>query len=128
MSANVRKKKLSSNQRKALAALLENRTIAAAAEACGLNEKTLRRYLQDPFFKSELAQQESAIIDQVGRSLISGQLIALKTLFDIMTNGESESARRLAASTWMDFSLRWRELKIEARLAALEAAVYGQHE
>ena len=117
---------LSRNQRRALAALLEHRTITAAAEATGLATKTLSRYMRDPVFKTELAAAESELIDDAGRTLISGQMMALQTLVDLMKNAEAEATRRLAAATWMDLCLRWRDLKIDSRLANLERDYYGE--
>jgi hypothetical protein len=120
MSKNV----LSRNQRRALAALLEERTITRAAEVTGLTTKTLSRYMRDPVFKAELAEKESELIDDAGRTLISGQMMALQTLAELMKNAEAEATRRMAAATWMDLCLRWRDLKIESRIAALEDKVY----
>lgn len=121
MSENV----LSRNQRRALAALLEHRTITRAAEACGLSTKTLSRYMADPIFRVELANRESALIDEAGRVLIGGQLMALQTLADLMKKARHEGTRRLAAATWMDLCLRWRELRnIEERLSKLEAEAW----
>ena len=120
-------KNLSKNQKKALASLIEYRTIKAAAAGCGLSDKTIQRYLRDPVFKSALAQRETDMVQEAGRTLVAGQMLALKTLFNIMEHGRSETAQRLAASTWMNLVLRWRELKnIEERIAELEVAVYGK--
>jgi hypothetical protein len=120
MSQNV----LSRNQKRALAALLEFRTLAGAAGACGLATKTLSRYLDDPAFRAALAQAEGEMIDEAGRTLIKGQPNALKTLYDLMTGAENESTRRLAAVSWLDLCLRWRELgSIEQRITALEQEV-----
>ena len=122
MSQNV----LSRNQRRAMAALLEHRTITQAAEVSGLARKTLSRYLGDPVFRAELADQESNLIDEAGRVLVSGQMQALQTLANLMKSGRSETTRRLAAATWMDLCLRWRDLKIEQRISDLEIATYGK--
>jgi hypothetical protein len=122
MSENV----LSRNQRRALAALLEHRTITLAAAACGLTTKTLSRYIADPVFRSELAERESELIDEAGRVLVSGQMAALQTLANLMKNAKAESTRRMAAATWMDLCLRWRDLKIEQRISDLEVTVYGK--
>ena len=123
MSENV----LTRNQKRSVAALLENRTVSGAAAAVGLNEKTLRRYLEIPDFRRVLARAEMDAIDEAGRRLIAGQPEALDTLHDLMTDAESENVRRLATVAWLDFTLRWRELKnIEERLTSLEVAVYGK--
>ena len=124
MPSNV----LSRNQRRAMAALLEHRTIINAAEAVGLNVKTLQRYLADPVFRAELAERESEMIDEAGRVLVSGQLAALQTLANLMKNGRAESTRRMAAATWMDLCLRWRDLKIEQRISDLERDYYGKEQ
>ena len=124
MPSNV----LSRNQRRAMAALLEHRTIINAAEAVGLNVKTLQRYLADPIFRAELAERESEMIDEAGRVLVSGQLMALQTLANLMKNGRAESTRRMAAATWMDLCLRWRDLKIEQRISDLERDYYGKEQ
>lgn len=122
MSENV----LSRNQQRALTSLLEHRTITQAAEVCGLTTKTLSRYLSEPVFRAELAEKESELIDEAGRVLVSGQLGALSTLANLMKNGKSESTRRMAATSWMDLCLRWRDLKIEQRISDLEVEVYGK--
>jgi hypothetical protein len=116
---------LSRNQRRALAAILANRTITEAAQACGLSEKTLYRYCENPAFRAALSSAEMATIDQAGRILLDGQFSALATLNDIRRNGQRDSDRRLAAQAWMDLTLRWRELRnVEQRITDLEAALY----
>ena len=109
-----------------MAALLEHRTITQAAEVSGLARKTLSRYLGDPVFRAELAERESELIDEAGRVLVSGQMQALQTLANLMKSGRSETTRRLAAATWMDLCLRWRDLKIEQRISDLEVEIYGK--
>jgi hypothetical protein len=125
MSRNV----LSRNMKRALAALMSNRTITAAAAACGLSTKTLSRYLGDPDFRAELGKAEAVLIDEAGRTLIKGQPAALDVLFELMLDAENEGTRRLAAANWMDLTLRWREVNtIEQRITALEKAVnYGKN-
>jgi hypothetical protein len=120
MTENV----LTSRQRKALAALLTNKTVSAAAEACGLAEKTLHRFLAIPAFRAALTQAETLTIDEAGRRLLSGQTQALDTLEGLINGALKESDQRLAAVAWMDLVLRWHELRnMEERLSALEEAV-----
>lgn len=115
------------NQARALAALLEHRSIKAAAEACGLNERTIRRYLEGPEFRRALARAESDTIDEAGRRLLGGQDAALDALEELITGADNDANRRLAAVAWLDFALRWRELKnIEQRLTELEGYIYGE--
>ena len=53
---------LSTNQRKALGALLAHGTVRGAAAACGLGERTLYRYLNDPAFTAELQKRHDGIL------------------------------------------------------------------
>ena len=126
MTENAR---LNRNHRRAIVALLQHKTILAASESIGLNERTLRRYLEDPAFRQALTQAESDTIDEAGRRLLSGQDQALDALEDLITEAEKDSDRRLAAQAWLDFALRWRELKnIEERLTELERLTYGKYQ
>ena len=68
MTENV----LTRNQRKALVALLENITISDAAEACGLSEKTIHRYLTDQEFRKVMLEVESGLIEAAGQNFTSG--------------------------------------------------------
>lgn len=117
MTGNVT---LTRNQRRALAAILANRTLADAAASCGLSEKTLYRYCEMPAFRQALTEAETATIDAAGRQLLDGQFEALETLNQIRQHGKKDSDRRLAAQAWMDLTLRWRELRnTEQRITAL---------
>lgn len=123
MSDNV---SLSRNQKRAIVALLESRTIAEAAGKVALTERTLYRYLKDPTFQVALNGAETAAIHTAARRLIQGSNSALDVLAELMAGAESESVRRLAASDWIANTLRWAELAtVAVRLAELEESVYG---
>jgi hypothetical protein len=65
MSENVRKSPIkTANREKALSALLESATITDAAIKCGLNEKTLRRYLADAEFQTEFRAARRVVFEQ----------------------------------------------------------------
>jgi hypothetical protein len=65
MSENVRKSPIkTANREKALSALLESATISDAAIKCGLNEKTLRRYLDDAEFQKEFRAARRVVFEQ----------------------------------------------------------------
>lgn len=121
---------LTIRQRRAIAALLVEPDAKAAAQAARVGYRTLMRWLAElPEFRQALTMAESETIDAAGRRLLTGQDQALNVLSEMMTNPETTQAnRRQAAQAWLDFALRWREFKnVEARLAELEAAVYGKH-
>ncbi len=65
MSEDVRKSPIkTANREKALTALLESATITDAANRCGLNEKTLRRYLEDAVFQKEFRAARRVVFEQ----------------------------------------------------------------
>ena len=118
-------KKLSANKKRAIRALLEQKTITAAADQVGITRKTIYEYLRDPIFRAELQNAESGLIDGAGVRLLGGQEKALDTLEGLMDDDDPTN-KRLAAVAWLNFALKWRELRnIEERLTALEAALNG---
>jgi UDP-N-acetyl-D-mannosaminuronic acid transferase (WecB/TagA/CpsF family) len=114
---------LNRNQQKAIAALIESRTISDAALVVGVSERTLYRYLENVEFRAALTQAERGLIDGAGFRLMAGQEQALDTLEALMTKARSDNVKRLAAHDWLDFSFKWRDTSIEQRLNALEAAI-----
>lgn len=119
---------LTRKQRRAIACLLMARTVADAATQAKVSSRTLYRWLLNPNFRQALTGLETETIDEAGRRLLAGQGLALDTLNTLMTNAQKENDKRLAAAAWLDFCLRWRELRnVEERLLALEEAVmYGK--
>ena len=115
---------LSVNQKRALASLMETKTVTAAAEAVGLTRKTIYQYLQDPNFRAALTNAERGLIDGAGVRLLAGQEKALDTLEGLMDDTDPTN-KRLAAVAWLNYALKWRELRnIEDRLGDLEKAVF----
>jgi hypothetical protein len=65
MSENVRKCPMkTANRERVLSALLESATISEAAIKCGLNEKTVRRYLADAEFQKEFRAARRVVFEQ----------------------------------------------------------------
>ena len=110
---------------RAIAALLSEKSVAAAAEAAGIGTRTLFRWLQEPEFQSALVQAESEAIDAATRRLIGLQSAAIDTLHDTLSDRKALPGIRMrAAQSILDFLMRLRELRnIEKRLAALEAII-----
>jgi hypothetical protein len=118
---------LSSKQRKAIAALLSERTIEAAAQVAGINARTIYRWMDSSDFRQALLEIEIDAIDAAARRLIGGKDAALDTLAELMLNADSESVRKQAACDWLDYLLKLRELRsIEKRLIALEETINGK--
>ncbi|MDY6876794.1 MAG: hypothetical protein SWK90_11425 [Chloroflexota bacterium] len=124
MSENDR---LSTNQRKALKALLECSTIRAAAESCGLGEATLYRYLRDDTFKAELRKRQDGIVSSVTAALVGLAGESVKTLRDILdSKTASDSVKVRAALGWLAQMRQSVELAdLAARVEALEQASMG---
>jgi hypothetical protein len=75
MSENVRKcPTKTANRETALNSLLASATITDAANRCGLNEKTLRRYLADADFQKEYRAARRVVFEQ--------NIVRLQTLHD----------------------------------------------
>lgn len=115
---------LTPKQKKALAAILSQPTLAAAAAAAGLNIRTLGRYLQLEPFKRALANAESQAIDGAARRLVAGLDLALDTLRDLMQTATSENVRRSAADAWTGRAMQLLELReLDQRITQLEKEV-----
>ena len=116
---------LTKGQRRAIEALLNTKSVVEAAKAAGLGERTLYRYLSDPFFRQQLSAAEGDLIDQATRRLLALQGAALDTFEGVLASEEaSDTVRLRAAQSVLDSLLKLRELRnIEARLVALEATI-----
>lgn len=119
--------KITRNQRKAVAELLRNKTIGEAAEATGVNVRTLHRWLDDADFRLALSQAEGEALDKIGRRLLVMTSDALDALQSILDNPSQPGAGnlRLSAAEILSQTMKLRELKIiETRLLDLERAVF----
>lgn len=116
--------KLTTRQRRMIAALLSSRTNKEACEAAGVGHGTLYRWLDDRNFKAALAKAESEAIGEATRALIAGKDKALLVLEHTMISAVSESVRERAASNWFSHMQKMRELNaLEERLTVLEQEV-----
>lgn len=116
--------KLSAKQHRALSALLTSKSVAEAAAATGLGERTIYRWLTDPVFRQALSAAEGDLIDAATRRLLTLQGSALDTFEAVLGDATVSAGVRLrAAQAVLDYLLKLRELRdIEQRLQALEAA------
>lgn len=118
---------LDPRQEKALASLLEGKTIALAAKRAGVTRQTVYAWLRLPEFVSELRAGEGQLIDGAVRRLVNLQDQALDTVAAILSDPYATNATRLrAAGMVLDSLLRLRELRnLEERIQTLEAALHG---
>jgi hypothetical protein len=124
MSENVRKCPIkTANRERALSALLSSGSITDAATRCGLNEKTLRRYLSDTDFQREYKSERRVVFEQnIVRlqTLHDGAVDALeRNLTCEIASVEVRSAQIIIESNRKDFET----LDILERLETLENAV-----
>ncbi len=110
MSKNVRKSPMKmANKEKALTALLESATISDAAIKCGLNEKTVRRYLADAEFQKEFRAARRSVFEQNIIRLQSLHAGAVDTLERNLTceipSVETRCAQIVLESTRRDFEI-----------------------
>jgi hypothetical protein len=122
MSEDVRKSPMKiTNQEKALNALLGSASLAEAAKKCGLNEKTVRRYLVDPEFQTEFRAARRIVFEQnifKLQSLHAGAVDALERNLNCENPSvEVRAAQIIVEATRRDFET----LDVLHRLEALEA-------
>ncbi len=123
MSENVRKSPTkTANRERALSALLSSGSIADAATRCGLNEKTLRRYLSDTDFQKEYRAARRVVFEQNISRLQSLHTQAVDALERNLTcenpSVEVRSAQIIIEGNRKDFET----LDILERLEVLENA------
>jgi DNA-binding MurR/RpiR family transcriptional regulator len=117
--------KLSRKQEQAVAALLAQPSIAGAAKAVGIGEKTLWRWLQREDFRGAYQNARRRIVNQAIAHVQAGMSEAVQALRGVMNNKQAPaSAKVSAARAMIDTGLRGLELEdLEARIEALEARV-----
>lgn len=104
--------KLTSNQTKALAALLEQPTLEKAAEKAGVNVKTLYRWIRQAEFREALQQAEATAIETLSRRVLGMGEDAVTALGDVLKNPAQAGAgnKRMAASEIITRLFQWQEL------------------
>ena len=119
MPGNVRVEKLSRKQSLAVVTLL-TQSLKDAAEAVGVSEKTLWRWMQlDHFAAAVRSAQHKALTDAIGQL----QAVSLQAVQTLVANLASEvgSVSNRAAIAILDQAIKGRELlDFAERLASLE--------
>ena len=114
--------KLSRNQEKAIAALLNYSSIPEAAKSIGIGERTLFRWLKLDAFKIGYREARQEVVSQSIARIQAGMSKAVKTLTEVMGDKQAPaSARVSAAKAMLDLGLKANELEeIETRVCELE--------
>ena len=122
---------IAAKQARAVRALLVCKSIPEAARQTGFGERTLHRWMKAPAFRQALADAENGLLDATQRRLVGLNEPALDVLEDILIGiADAPAGVQLrAAELALSYTLKMREAReLEARLAALEAAIITQGE
>lgn len=115
---------LTNKQNKAITALMSSRTITEACQTAKIGRSTLARWMKDKTFKSVLQEAENEALRESARFLLTGNNQALETIYNLMTNGRTESIRLRAAVEWLSQVYKFREVvSIDERLTAIEQRI-----
>ena len=113
-----------SRRAKAIVAILMHKSLGEAAVSMGMTTKTLQRWLKEVSFASDLAAAESELISFASRRLVTLASLAISTLEELMTSGQSDSVRRQSACDVLSYLIKLRELNdFGSRLEILEQKV-----
>ena len=119
---------LTPKQQKALAALLTEPTILAAAAKVGVNERTLHRWLEEPAFAVAYRTARREAVRQAVARLQQVSTHAVTVLVTVMASKDTPPATRVAAAkTVLETAIKAVELEdLAARIEALEQSFGGQ--
>ena len=113
---------LTARQQKALSSLLTHPTLADAAKASGIAERSLYRYLRAPHFAECYRQARHQQVAQAVSLLQTSADQAVAVLIEIATSPTAKSTARVqAARALVEGALRATEMEtLEARITELE--------
>lgn len=114
--------KLSRKREQAIAALLVHPTLGQAAQAIGIGEASLWRWLQDNDFQAEYQQARRQVVSQAIGQLQQATGEAVQCLRDIMGNPDAPGhARVSSAKTVLEVAIKSVEIEdLERRIRDLE--------
>lgn len=116
---------ITSKQEKAIIALLSEPTMADAANATGISEVTLWRWLQDESFRLLYMQARRAAVQRAIARMQSATSEAVETLRAVMKDESAKGSERVsAAKAIIEFAYKGIDLEdFAARLSAIEAVM-----
>jgi hypothetical protein len=106
--------------------LLTGVNVSAACRQLKLAERTARRWLKAPHFKTAYRQARQDIFDERLSMLREGINTAIKTLAESMDpkKTKSEFVRMSAAAKWLDTSIEvYKAAELEREIAELKTAI-----
>jgi hypothetical protein len=117
--------RLSPRQKAAIACLLSTTTMSEAAKEAKVKEKTLCRWLDDPFFRRAYRKMRFIAFEQAMSQLQINTAEAVETLRSIFTDKEITASSRVSAATnTINIAMKFTELDdLVRRVDALEEKV-----
>jgi RES domain-containing protein len=115
-------RELNHKQEQAIIALLQYVTVPEAAEAVGIGESTLYRWLSQPLFRSEYRKQRRMMYERAVGLAQRSSVGAISAAVNIVNKSNNDVARISAIRIILDFA---RETDVEQRLLALEEQLEG---
>ncbi len=111
---------------RAIAALLTCDTQLEAAKEAHVNPRSIRLWMNDPEFVTELAYQRAMVVDAAATIVIRGMTKAAKELVKLAETARSETARVAACRTLLEFAKDYNDqAHLMVRLAQLEADAHA---
>ena len=103
------------------AALASGKTHREAGEAAGVSERTVRRRLEQPEFRTRVSEQRTELVGFVADRLAGLAPEAVETMYSLMSEDNPPGVRCKAALAILSSSRVWRDAsEVEARLQMLE--------
>jgi hypothetical protein len=120
--------KLTRKQEQAIAALLVHPTLGEAAQAVGIGEVTLWRWLQREDFQAQFRDARRQAVSHAIARLQQVSTEAVDTLQAVMKDAEAPAPAKVSAAKGvLDLALRAIQLEdLEARVKALESQYNGK--
>jgi hypothetical protein len=107
---------------RAIVALINKRSIAEAAEQCGIEPRTIHKYLRNPLFRAAYRECRAEALHQAIGALTSSVKSAVDTIHSVMTDADNLPRDRLSAAKMvLEYSIRGVESDtLAARVEQLE--------
>jgi len=118
--------KLTDQQWTAISCLLDGKTLQATADTCGVNARTLRRWLHSPDFSKEYTKARRQHFDNVAAGLQSAAQDAAETLTRLLKCGDPVVELRAAKAILQISKESLATAEIQHRLDDLEAITFEQ--
>jgi transposase len=116
----MKARELTDRQRRAIPAMLEGKTIEAAAQAAGVSKTTLYEWMKQKPFRKRLEEARAEVFNEGLGVIKAGTSKAARKLIELL-DSRNENTRRLTAHEILAFSLKITETQeLERRLERLE--------